>query len=263
MPVASFTVTKLRWLAEHEPDLRPAGDPGAAAARLADPRAGRRGRRRPPTGATRPAPATGRRPTGEYRPDLLRLGLRPGPRAAPGRRAGRAGRAGPPTGAVLGPGTGDNMAAALGLGAVTGDVVVSIGTSGTAFAVSEAPTADADRRGGRVRRRHRPVPAAGRHAQRGPGADRDRRPARRGPGPAGRAGAVRRRTAAGWCCCRTWTASAPRTCPAARGLLYGLTPGQRDAGAPGPGRGRGAALRAGRRRRRAARPGRAGSSGRC
>jgi xylulokinase len=47
------------------------------------------------------------------------------------------------TGAVLGPGTGDNMAAALGLGAVTGDVVVSIGTSGTAFAVSDTPTADA------------------------------------------------------------------------------------------------------------------------
>jgi xylulokinase len=46
-------------------------------------------------------------------------------------------------GAVLGPGTGDNMAAALGLGAVTGDVTVSIGTSGVVAAVSETPTADA------------------------------------------------------------------------------------------------------------------------
>jgi xylulokinase len=44
---------------------------------------------------------------------------------------------------VLGPGTGDNMAAALGLGAVTGDVTVSIGTSGVVAAVSAAPTADA------------------------------------------------------------------------------------------------------------------------
>jgi xylulokinase len=35
------------------------------------------------------------------------------------------------------------MAAALGLGAVTGDVTVSIGTSGVVAAVSEAPTADA------------------------------------------------------------------------------------------------------------------------
>jgi len=45
-------------------------------------------------------------------------------------------------GAVLAPGTGDNMAAALGLGARPGDVVVSVGTSGTVFAVSERPAAD-------------------------------------------------------------------------------------------------------------------------
>jgi xylulokinase len=46
-------------------------------------------------------------------------------------------------GVVLGPGTGDNMAAGLGVGAGPGDVVVSIGTSGTVFASSEVPTADA------------------------------------------------------------------------------------------------------------------------
>ena len=40
-------------------------------------------------------------------------------------------------------GTGDNMAAALGVGLGPGDVVVSIGTSGTVFAVSDTPTADA------------------------------------------------------------------------------------------------------------------------
>jgi xylulokinase len=41
------------------------------------------------------------------------------------------------------PGTGDNMAAALGLALAPGDVAVSIGTSGTVFAVSDTPTFDA------------------------------------------------------------------------------------------------------------------------
>ena len=39
-------------------------------------------------------------------------------------------------------GTGDNMAAALGLGLEPGDVVISVGTSGTVYAVAERPTAD-------------------------------------------------------------------------------------------------------------------------
>jgi xylulokinase len=39
-------------------------------------------------------------------------------------------------------GTGDNMGAALGLGLGPGDVVVSLGTSGTVFAVHDKPTAD-------------------------------------------------------------------------------------------------------------------------
>jgi xylulokinase len=43
---------------------------------------------------------------------------------------------------VLGAGTGDNMAAALALGLEPGDVVVSLGTSGTVFATAEAPAAD-------------------------------------------------------------------------------------------------------------------------
>jgi xylulokinase len=43
---------------------------------------------------------------------------------------------------TVGPGTGDNMAAALGLGLDPGDVVISIGTSGTVFVVSDRPTAD-------------------------------------------------------------------------------------------------------------------------
>ncbi|HUP23866.1 MAG TPA: FGGY family carbohydrate kinase [Thermoanaerobaculia bacterium] len=46
-------------------------------------------------------------------------------------------------GALVGPGTGDNMGAALGLGVGPGELVLSIGTSGTAYVVSEAPVADA------------------------------------------------------------------------------------------------------------------------
>ena len=56
---------------------------------------------------------------------------------------GRANIPGVRAGTVLGPGAGDNAAAALGLDAGPGDVVVSIGTSGTVFAVTPAPTADA------------------------------------------------------------------------------------------------------------------------
>ncbi len=44
-------------------------------------------------------------------------------------------------GALVGPGAGDNAGAALGLGAGVGDVVVSLGTSGTVFAVTDAPAA--------------------------------------------------------------------------------------------------------------------------
>jgi xylulokinase len=56
--------------------------------------------------------------------------------------ANAASELGLPAGIPIGPGTGDNMAAALGIGAKPGEVVISLGTSGTAFAVSEAPTAD-------------------------------------------------------------------------------------------------------------------------
>src|SRR5690606_12083648 len=47
-----------------------------------------------------------------------------------------------PTGMLVGPGAGDNAGAALGLGLAEGDVAVSIGTSGTVFAVTGDPVAD-------------------------------------------------------------------------------------------------------------------------
>jgi xylulokinase len=47
-----------------------------------------------------------------------------------------------PAGVALSAGTGDNMGAALGLGLALGEVVVSIGTSGTAYAIAAEPAAD-------------------------------------------------------------------------------------------------------------------------
>ncbi len=44
--------------------------------------------------------------------------------------------------AVVGPGTGDNMAAALGLNLQPGDAVISLGTSGTAYTLHSAATHD-------------------------------------------------------------------------------------------------------------------------
>lgn len=51
-------------------------------------------------------------------------------------------RFGLPRGALVGPGAGDNAAAALGLGLAPGELCVSLGTSGTAFSVSAAPCAE-------------------------------------------------------------------------------------------------------------------------
>jgi xylulokinase len=45
-------------------------------------------------------------------------------------------------GAAVGPGTGDNMGAALALGLTPGDIAISFGTSGTVFASSLHPTQD-------------------------------------------------------------------------------------------------------------------------
>jgi len=143
VPVASFTITKLRWLARHEPQL------AARVARVVLPHDWLTWRLQASRSA---APVTDRGDAsgtgywspgqGRYRTDLLAAAFGREidvPRVAgPAEVVGEAGG-----GARLGPGTGDNMAAALGLGAVAGDVVVSLGTSGTAFAVSETPTADA------------------------------------------------------------------------------------------------------------------------
>ncbi len=145
VPLASITVAKLRWFAEHEPDLADRtqevvlphdwltaqilGSGSTAGVRLVTDRGDASG-----TGYWAPS-------SGAYRTDLLarafgrELGLPDvlGPHEAAGTTA---------SGMVVGPGTGDNMGAALGLGLGPGDIVVSLGTSGTVFGVAEAPTAD-------------------------------------------------------------------------------------------------------------------------
>ena len=139
VPTAAFTVTKLRWLAEHEP---------ASAGRVAqvmlphDWLTWRLGAADPVTdrgdasGTGYFSPAAG-----HWLPDVAATALGHQPRlprvAKPNEAVGES-----EASAMLAPGTGDNMAAALGLGLVPGEVVVSVGTSGTAFAVTTVPAAD-------------------------------------------------------------------------------------------------------------------------
>jgi xylulokinase len=75
--------------------------------------------------------------------ERLRLPVVLGPQEPAGNlRAEAAAALGLPADVPVGPGTGDNMAAALGVGAAPGEMVISLGTSGTAFAVSPLPTSD-------------------------------------------------------------------------------------------------------------------------
>jgi xylulokinase len=144
VPSASFTVTKLRWLAEHEPDA------AARTAHVLLPHdwltwrlTGWQAGLAQPTTDRGDASGTGYFSPAEDRwlPEIAEaaLGHPVGlPRvAAPAEIVART-----PGGAALSAGTGDNMGAALGLGVGLGEVVVSIGTSGTAYAVAAEPAAD-------------------------------------------------------------------------------------------------------------------------
>jgi xylulokinase len=144
VPNASFTVTKLRWLAEHEPanaahtfsvllphdwltwrlragpviDKEPVTDRGDASG----------------TGYFSPADGVW---LPEVAADAVGHQVRLPRVAQPEEAAGETIR-----GQVVSVGTGDNMGAALGLGLEPGEVAVSIGTSGTAYAVTTVPSAD-------------------------------------------------------------------------------------------------------------------------
>jgi xylulokinase len=153
VPVASFTITKLAWLKEREPAS------WARVARALVPHdwltwrlTGRFATDRGDASGTGWwSPAENR-----YREDLLALvddrldwaRALPevlGPFDVAGHVTADAARELAPglSGALVAPGTGDNMAAALGLGLRAGEVVVSLGTSGTVYAVSDRPVADA------------------------------------------------------------------------------------------------------------------------
>lgn len=145
LPLASFTQTKLRWLADHEPDN------AARVAAVALPHDWLtwqiRGAKSLDDLVTDRSDASG---TGyfdsvanEYRRDLLSLALRRDASdvVLPRVLAPSEGVEGP--GFIVGPGAGDNAGAAFGLGLAPGQTSLSIGTSGVVAAVSATPTADA------------------------------------------------------------------------------------------------------------------------
>jgi xylulokinase len=143
--VASFTASKVRWMADHEPQnaARVASialphdwlswqlQGGKDLSKLFTDRSDASG-----TGYFDPS-------TSHYREDIVRLALRHDqeltlPRVVEPSHFGGTTLSGTPIAA----GAGDNAGAALGLQAQPGDVIVSLGTSGTAFAVSVTPTHD-------------------------------------------------------------------------------------------------------------------------
>jgi xylulokinase len=143
--VASFTAAKLRWLADHEPEnaaktasvalphdwLSWQLQGGKDFTKLFTDRSDASG-----TGYFDPS-------TSQYCQEMIEFALGKNrqiqlPRIIAASEFGGETQKGIPIAA----GAGDNAAAALGLQAQPGDVVVSLGTSGTAFAVSQTPTHD-------------------------------------------------------------------------------------------------------------------------
>lgn len=177
LPVASFTATKVRWLRDAEPsnadrvaavalphdwltwrllgygptDSSPLGpdldalvtdrsdasgtsywtpSTGTYDLALFEAAFGRPAREATGAGSGRPADEAGR---------LVILPRVLGPADSAGSTVAHSGI---PAGVVVGAGMGDNAGAGLGLDAHEGDVVISIGTSGTAFAVTDHATTD-------------------------------------------------------------------------------------------------------------------------
>lgn len=149
VPVASFTVTKVRWLARNEPDnLRRTRTVVLPHDWLTGWILKERGGFSGWTTDRGDASGTGywSAVTGEYRPDLVELAagrsIEVGRVLQPSEPAGTT-----DDGMIVAAGTGDNMGAALGLGLRPGDVVVSLGTSGTVFTEHTAAVGD---RSGRI-----------------------------------------------------------------------------------------------------------------
>jgi xylulokinase len=143
--VASFTVAKARWMAENEPAnakrLAAIALPhdwiswqlqgGVNFDKLFTDRSDASG-----TGYFSPSSNT-------YRKDLLAIALKDKKDVYLPKIAKFDGFAGETTqGIPIAAGAGDNAAAGFGIGAKSGDLIISLGTSGTAFFVSETPSND-------------------------------------------------------------------------------------------------------------------------
>ena len=150
VPVASFTASKWAWVRRNEPGVAAA----TAAIRLPHDYLTER---LTGNGVTDRGDASGTAwwstETERYAPEVLDLpsielstDLLPkvnGPTEAAGVvTAAAAAETGLAPGTLVGPGTGDNMGAALGLGLQPGTPVISLGTSGTAYMVSTTRAAD-------------------------------------------------------------------------------------------------------------------------
>ena len=141
VPVSSFTITKLAWLAQNHPDL------AAKVRRVMLPHDWLSWQ----LGEKAHAPVTDRSdasgtgyysvPENRYRTDVLEYAFGRIPELpkviGPSEVAGHT-----KSGALIAAGCGDNAGAALGLGLAPGEVVVSVGTSGTVFASTEHLVAD-------------------------------------------------------------------------------------------------------------------------
>lgn len=148
VPVASFTACKWLWLSRHEPDL------ARQVRRVLLPHdfltfrlTGNRSTDRGDASGT----AWWSTATESYSPavlDLVELDQELLPVVVtPGQAAGTvtaeaAAATGLTQGCLVGAGTGDNMGAALGLGLTPGTAVISLGTSGTAYALSSTRIVD-------------------------------------------------------------------------------------------------------------------------
>jgi xylulokinase len=143
--VASFTVAKARWMAENEPEnakrLAAIALPhdwiswqlqgGVNFDKLFTDRSDASG-----TGYFSPSSNT-------YRKDLLAIALKDKKDIYLPKIAKFDGFAGETTSGIpIAAGAGDNAAAGFGIGAKSGDLIISLGTSGTAFFVSETPSND-------------------------------------------------------------------------------------------------------------------------
>ncbi|MDR2703843.1 MAG: xylulose kinase [Cellulomonadaceae bacterium] len=181
VPVASLTITKLRWLRDNEgpnawkaaavalphdwlswriAGYGPAGDPSAPNG----PQLDKLFTDKSDASGTGYYDAEADGGKGAYRMDLLDLALCPAPLGDSGKPAcGKCGLTLPrvlapteagavanpaiagkdvPGGALIGPGAGDNAGAAIGLGMEPGDIAISIGTSGVVSAVAPQRTHD-------------------------------------------------------------------------------------------------------------------------